>query len=153
MLFREVKFHDLKEIQQLFVETISEVCKNDYNPRQIEVWTSSIENHERWTNILSNQYVLIAQIDEKIVGFCTLENHTYIDLFYVHKDFQGQGIAHKLYLQIEQKARQNGSKVLTSDVSITAKPFFERMGFKIVKEQTVVRKNTEFRNYKMSKEI
>lgn len=153
MIFRRGTIHDLEEMQQLFVDTICEVCRKDYSDEQIGVWISGVENKERWLSIIANQYVLIAEIDTKIVGFCTLENQNYIDLFYVHKDFQGQGIAKCLFLKIQNEAIANNQKIMTADVSITAKPFFENMGFVAISEQTVIRKNIALRNYKMIKEI
>ena len=141
----------LAEIQRLFVDTISSVCNVDYNAEQIKVWTSSIENKERWDDIISNQYVLIAKYDESIVGFATLSKSNYIDLFYVHKDFQGLKIASLLYYNIELEVLRNGQSEISADVSITARPFFEKMGFQVLKEQTVFRQNVEFINYKMKK--
>lgn len=153
MIFRRGKIQDLEEMQQLFVGTICEVCQRDYSDEQIEVWISGVENKERWLSIIANQYVLIAEIDTKIVGFCTLENQKYIDLFYVHKDFQGQGIAKSLYLKIEKQAIASNQKRLSADVSITAKPFFEKVGFRAITEQKVVRKDVELINYQMEKMI
>jgi putative acetyltransferase len=43
--------------------------------------------------------------------------------------------------------------MLTSDVSKTALPFFEKNGFKIVKEQVVYKKGVKLINYKMTKAI
>lgn len=93
----------LQEMQRLFVDTISSVCIADYNAEQVKVWTSSVENKSRWNDIISNQYVLAAKIEDAIVGFVTLSKRNYIYLFYVHKDFQGQKIAGKLYSKIEKK--------------------------------------------------
>lgn len=146
-------FDDLEALQKLFVDTISTVCKMDYSEEQISVWTSNIENKERWQNILANQFVLVAQENEKITGFCTLDNGNYIDLFYVHKDHQQQGIAKKLYADIEKEAKRQGQTELTSNVSKTARPFFEKIGFNVKKEQIVNIKGVELTNYKMTKPI
>jgi putative acetyltransferase len=148
---RQAKLSDLPALQQLFVGTIENVCKADYNEQQISVWTSSVENKQRWLGIIENQYVLVAQEEDRIVGFCSLDKNNYIDLFYVHKDKQGQGIARLLYNTIESEALKFGQKELTSDVSITARPFFEKIGFTIQAEQTVVREGVELTNYKMKK--
>ena len=43
--------------------------------------------------------------------------------------------------------------VLTSDVSKTARPFFEKVGFEVIKKQTVVRQGVELTNFKMKKKI
>lgn len=152
-LIRKGRLNDLAEMQKLFVDTIKIVCCADYNEEQIEVWTSSIEHEQRWNDIMLNQVVFIALSDEKIVGFSSLGNMNYIDLLYVHKDYQGQGIAFQLYMAIEEQAVQLKQKELNSDVSKTARPFFEKMGFIVVGEQIVLRQNIELTNFKMKKKI
>jgi putative acetyltransferase len=140
-------------MQKMFVDTISTICKDDYSPEQIKVWTSSIENTQRWTDKLTSQYFLIAELDNKIVGYASLENNEYIDFLYVHKDFQRQGIADRLYTEIENEAIKRKATVLTSDVSKTAKHFFEKKGFKTLNEQTNIINAVKIVNYKMTKQL
>ena len=142
---------ELPEIQNLFSETITFVCCNDYDQKQIEAWKSSIENFERWQNLILQQYFIVAELNGKIVGFASLNNGNYIDVLFVHKDFQRMRIAHKLFVELENEAKRLNSPKLTSDVSKTAKAFFERNGFTIVTEQLQIRKNVEIVNYKMQK--
>lgn len=40
MILRIATLSDLQEIQQLYIETIQQVCKNHYDPAQIEAWIS-----------------------------------------------------------------------------------------------------------------
>lgn len=150
---RLAKLSDLAEIQLLFVNTISTICKNDYPADQIKVWTSSVENIQRWTERITSQYFLVAELDNKIVGYISLKSNDYLDLLYVHKNYQRQGIANKLYDEIEKQAIRNNSTSLHADVSKTAKPFFEKMGFKVVKTQSNKIKGIEVVNYKMIKQI
>ena len=124
---------DIREMQLLFVDTVKNVCITDYNSEQIDVWASGIENLKRWQDILTKQFVLIAYDNEKITGFCTLKNGHYIDMLYIHKDYQRQGIAFKLFTSIEIEAKRLRQTQLVSDVSITAKPFFEKVGFRITR--------------------
>lgn len=138
-------------MQKLFVETIETVCHYHYSPEQISVWTCSSDNLERWKDKLTKQYFIIAEADNKIGGYASLENNDYVDLLYIHKDYQRQGIAKKLYGEIEKEARQSGQAELTADVSITARPFFEKVGFRIVNRQTVVKQDIELMNYKMTR--
>ena len=153
MIIRKGQIEDMSEMQLMFVDTITSVCSADYDIQQIKVWTSSIENVQRWNDILTEQFVLIAQEEGRIVGFATLRDGNYLDLLYVHKDYQRQGIAHKLYYEIENEAMSSGQTELTSDVSITAKPFFEKAGFQVINQQTVIRQGVEFTNFKMMKEL
>lgn len=147
------KFSDLTEMQKMFVDTISTICNDDYSPEQIKVWISSIENTQRWTDKLTSQYFLVAELDNKIVGYASLENNDCVDFLYVHKDYQRQGIADRLYSEIEKEAIKRKTTVLNSDVSETARRFFEKKGFKIIALQTNIIKDVEIINYKMTKRL
>lgn len=142
---------ELPQIKELFVGTIASVCQIDYNTEQIEVWKSSINNIDRWNNLIINQYFIVAEIDKEIVGFASLDHGNYIDMLYVHKDFQRQGIAQRLYDHLEHKSKYLNMETLTADVSKTAKPFFERNGFTTIARQVQVRSAVEIVNYKMQK--
>ena len=144
---------DLPTILTLFKDTITFVCKKDYNTDQLEAWKSGADNLERWKKVMKEQLVLVAEMDHKIVGFCTLDQEHYIDLLFVHKDHQHLGIASLLYNLIEKEALKQNNLSLTADVSKTAKPFFERMGFHVLSEQTVNVKGVDLINYKMQKDL
>ena len=153
MRLRFALLSDLPKMQKLYAETIQAVCINDYSQQQIDVWKTTAENTERWTNVVNEQLAVVAEKNHKLIGFGTLRDGNYIDFFYIHKDFQGQGIADKILSQLETHALKSGNFNLTSDVSITAKPFFEKKGFLVVKEQKNLRKGVELINYKMSKTL
>ncbi|MDX6190721.1 GNAT family N-acetyltransferase [Flavobacterium sp. Fl-318] len=153
MNFRKATLPDLKEMQELFVATIKSVCQKEYNEQQIEVWTSGVNNTERWIEVIEKQFVLLALIENKIVGYGTLKNANYIDFFYTHKDFQRQGIANNLLTRLELEAKKRSSKTITSDISITAKPFFEKKGFIVKAKQKNIRSGVELINYKMEKNL
>jgi|JI8StandDraft_1071087.scaffolds.fasta_scaffold63405_2 putative acetyltransferase len=144
---------DLKEIQILFSHTVQEVCKKDYNSKQIEIWVSSIQDENRWLQIFKNQFIIKAIVENKIVGFGSLDNFNFIDLLYVHKDYQGKGIAKRLLENLEKEAILSNSKQLTTEASITAKSFFAKNGFQLLEEQFVERKGVLFKNYKMQKRM
>lgn len=144
---------DLKELQQLFVDTVITICKADYTSEQLKAWTSGIGNTERWQHIVTEQFLLVAKINGKIVGFASLDHGDYLDMFYVHKDYQGQGIASMLYLKIQEEAYRQGKSYIYSNVSKTAKPFFLGKGFIAETEQTVIRHDVALTNFKMKKEL
>ncbi|MGS2763723.1 GNAT family N-acetyltransferase [Sinomicrobium sp. M5D2P9] len=150
---RQGKPEDLPELQQLFSNTVLSVCKADYTEEQVRVWASGIENRDRWQKALTEQFILVAEDQENITGFCTLRNYNYIDFLFVHHRYQRKGIAQKLYGEIEKEALRNRQTKLTAGVSKTARPFFEKCGFGIVKEQVVTIKGTELANYLMTKTL
>ena len=143
------ELEDLPEILSLFVNTIENICKKEYSPEQIKAWTSSVNNIAVWKNRITDQYFIVAVYNDQIVGFASLKNNDYLDLLYVHKDYQRKGIADLLYSDIVNKAINAGASSLTADVSKSAEPFFTKKGFSIQKTQKNIIQNTEIINYKM----
>lgn len=153
LIIRKGLQNDISELQKLFVETITTICIADYNKQQIEAWISSVKNNQRWHEIIIQQFVLIAQRKNKILGFVTLDNKNHVDFLYIHKDYQRQGIASKLYAKIEDEAKQLKQSELTANVSKTARAFFEKNGFKVLKKQKVNINGIKLTNYKMTKSL
>lgn len=143
---------DLPEILELFVNTISEVCSKDYTARQIAAWTSSAQNNQRWLDKIDREYFLIACHEDQIVGFGSIEDD-YLDLMYAQKDFQGRGIASLLLQNLEAKAVENSVETIYSHVSKTARPFFEKKGYKVSIEQENEISGALMTNFRMQKKL
>lgn len=150
---RKASHKDLPEVLQLFTDTIRHVCSNDYSQDQINAWVKSINNTKRWNSRIDEQYFIVAEQHGTIVGFASLEDGTYVDLLYVHKDYQRQGVGRALIRDLETESFRLGAKEQTSDVSITARPFFEFHGFQVIQEQTVTVNGVELQNFKMRRHL
>ncbi len=145
--------NDVNEITLLFRDTIRNVNNKDYTEEEIEDWSSWWNDHDKWLKRIAEQFFIKAMIENKIVGFCSLAFDGYLDLLFTHKDYQGRGVASSLMRRVESKARQQGIDLIYSDVSITAKNFFEKHGYSIVKQQYKKSRNKELINFKMLKLI
>jgi len=55
--------------------------------------------------------------------------------------------------RIEKEANRSGIILLYTEASITARYFFERRGFVMVKPQEVDYRGVKFKNYRMEKRI
>ncbi|GAX36716.1 GNAT family N-acetyltransferase [Nodularia sp. NIES-3585] len=151
MNLRRYEVGDTAQIMQLFYDTIHEVNIRDYTKAQVDAWTSVNMDVEVWMNSLKSKFTYVAEADGKIIGFGELEANGHIDRFYCHKDFQGQGVGTKILEQIELTARDLDIERLFVEASITAKPFFARKSFMVVKEQEVERSGQKFINFVMEK--
>lgn len=87
--------------------------------------------------------------DGEIIGYADIQSDGYIDHFYCHHKFQGQGVGRALLAALEKEANDNGILRMYSNVSITARPFFEAMGFSVEKEQRIQVGNQQLKNYRM----
>jgi putative acetyltransferase len=88
-----------------------------------------------------------------VAGFVELAPKGEIDCFYVHHAHQHRGVGAALMAQVEREARSRGSTRLLADVSITAEPFFRRMGFRVVKRQIKIYRNRAFKQAVMEKPL
>ena len=73
-----------------------------------------------------------------------------LDRLYVHKDYQHQGIATAICDKLE---REVCAGKIVVHASITAKQFFISRGYKVIKEQQVVKKGISLTNYVMEKSV
>lgn len=151
MNVRKAKPADLDEILKLFADTISEVNKQDYSPSQIKAWSSGADDKGRWLRKIDEQYFLVTEEESSITGFASITEKGYLDTMFVHKNHQRKGIARTLITALIDYARENDFDDIITDASITARAFFEKYGFEILKKQKVNRKGIEIANYKMKK--
>lgn len=146
MLLRAYKPSDCKILANLFYHTVHTVNTKDYSDEQINAWASGNIDLKIWNDSLLSHYTVIAEIDDIIAGFGDIDKTGYLDRLFVHPDYQRQGIATALCDKLEQSVN---SHKITTYASITARVFFEKRGYTVVKEQQVQRHNVFLTNYVM----
>lgn len=151
MKIRRFRATDTSQLIRLFKETVHKVCCVNYTAEQLAVWAPDEIEEVRWTSRYEASFTVVAEADGIIVGFSNLETNGCVDMLYVHADRQGLGIGNLLLKALEQEARARGVRMLTSDVSITARPFFLEMGFKVHEEYQKEVQGVAFRNTRMFK--
>ena len=190
------KYHpsDCAALAALFYETIHTVNARDYPQEQLDAWADGHVDLDAWNEsfLAHNTYVAVQEcvdaddIDSRasdstdtapgktggspanalIIGFGDMDDTGYLDRLYVHKDYQGRGVATAICDRLEEdfclsrgRLLQNSAvqkrknDTFTTHASITARPFFEKRGYTVVKAQQVVRKGISIRNYIMRKRI
>lgn len=148
MEIRKYRQSDCRELTELFYNTVHTVNAKDYTKEQLDVWATEQVDLEKWNQSLQEHYSIVAVENEVIVGFGDIDKTGYLDRLFVHADYQGKGIATIICNQLEQTVEGN----ITTHASITAKPFFEKRGYKVVKEQQVERQGIYLTNFVMIKE-
>lgn len=137
---------DIEAIARLFYDTVHTVNAKDYTEEQLNVWATGNLNIDEWDKSFMEHYTIVAVDDDIIVGFGDMDSSGYLDRLYVHKDYQGRGIATAICDMLEKEVN---TTEITVHASITARPFFEKRGYKVVREQNVERSNVCLKNYIM----
>lgn len=150
MEIRRYKSTDLEQIAQLFYETVHAVNIKDYTEEQLNVWATGNIDREEWDTSLQKHLTLVATENKLIIGFGDIDETGYLNRLYVHKDFQGRGVATAICNRIENEIN---TKSIIVHASITAKPFFEKRGYKIIRPQKVEKQGIFLKNYVMVKSM
>lgn len=147
MLIREYQASDCEELAGLFYNTVHTVNARDYTKEQLNVWATGKVDLEKWNQTLIEHYSVVTVEDNIIIGFGDIDNTGYLDRLFVHKDYQGKGVATAICNKLEQHVH---GKIVTY-TSITARPFFEKRGYVVIKDQQVERQGILLTNYLMEK--
>ena len=140
---RPLKEKDIPEMQHLFRSTVLNVNLRDYTKEEVADWASCGDDVSHWKNLLSG----------KMAGFSSMNKEGYLHSMFVHKDMQGRGVATQLLSEVEKMAKAYGVTEITSEVSLTAKSFFEQKGYKVVKSQKCRANQLELTNFVMCKRL
>lgn len=146
---REYQTSDLKEISELFYQTVHCVNSKDYSKEQLDVWATGNVDVTSWNKSFLEHKTIVAIINNKIVCFGDIDKTGYLDRLYVHKDYQAQGIGSAICNALESDFKD---KKIIVHSSITAKPFFLKRGYNVVKKQEVIRNGIALTNYVMVKD-
>lgn len=151
MKIRKYKSPDCEEMAELFYDTVHAINAKDYTKTQLDVWATGSVDLELWNNLFLEHITFVAEDNGLIVGFGDMSHKGYLDKLYVHKDYQSKGIANAIVDSLESELLRRNITTFTTFASITAKMFFDKKGYKIVRENIVVRGGVEMINYEMVK--
>lgn len=151
LLVRPYAAADLDDLITLFRDSVRQVARRDYTLEQVLAWAPDQIDRETWALRFAASSAWLAAHGDRTAGFVTLEPDGHIDMLYVHAALQRQGIASKLLERVEISARSRGLARLFTEASITARPFFERRGFRVIQEQSVVRHGQKLANFRMDR--
>ncbi|TWT68836.1 GNAT family N-acetyltransferase [Crateriforma conspicua] len=150
---RPFRCDDAEACLALLRDCVHRVNSRDYDPDQIKAWASPTIDLERWRARFDDRFAYVATEDDCIVGFTDMTREGHLDRLFVSADHQGRGIARGLVRRLLKDAIDHSIEEITTDASITAKPFFERMGFSVVREQSVECRGVWLTNYRMRRAV
>ena len=115
---RTARQSDSVELRDLYKNTVLIINRRDYSQEEVEDWASCGNDLSKIEKMIETHYFIVA-VDQQlqIVGFSSITSQGYLHSMFVHKDFQGKGIATILLKEIERYAIEQGMERITSEVS------------------------------------
>jgi putative acetyltransferase len=144
-------FHHGEEsaLHAVFHSAVHGVASRDYSSEQVDAWAPTEITDElshRWTQKLRTIQPFVVEVDSSIAAYGDLQASGYIDHFFVSANFARRGIGTLLMDFLLAKAAAEKIPEQSSDVSVTAQPFFQRFGFRVVEHRVAVMRGVALPN-------
>jgi len=151
IVIRDYVESDADALWGIFFNTIRNINRRDYTQAQVEVWAPDSVKSEDWLKRMNGLSPFVAEIEGVIVGYTDLQSDGLIDHFFVHHEYQGKGVGRALMNHVLTLGNSRGVARYYSEVSITARPFYEHLGFSVVQEKVVDLSGQKLRYFLMEK--
>jgi len=147
-MIRAFEPSDLDDLLELFAASVYALA-GEYTPEQRAAWAPPDPDRAAWRERLSSGHVRVAQRHGRIAGFARTTDDGCIDLLYVHPDCVRRGVGGELLRDAVAWLGTCRVSPAWAHVSHTAKPVFERAGFRAVERRTVDRGGVTMDNWLM----
>jgi len=129
---RTAQTADAEGISQVILAALHSSNARDYPPDVIARVAANF-TPDAVLALLQRRVVLVAVQERVIVATAALDANVVRSVF-VNPALQGQGIGRLLMIEIELRAREAGVTVLSVPSSLTAEPFYTKLGFHTVRD-------------------
>jgi GNAT superfamily N-acetyltransferase len=123
---------DAEAISQVIVPPLRETNAKDY-PREVIERLAQIFSPTAVLDMMGKRKVFVATSGQRIVGTASLDGRV-VHAVFVAPDVQCRGVGRLLMAEVERTARSTGTTTLVVQSSVTAAPFYRRLGFKAVRD-------------------
>ena len=128
---------DLPELWSLRTRAVRLGCASRYPPAVIATWCGAPPPASMPLLLRAGGGVVVEE-EGQAVGYALLDADSgEVDAVFVEPSWHGQGIGQVLLRAVEALARDNGLDKLFLSASLNAVPFYERAGFRALRERMV----------------
>jgi putative acetyltransferase len=152
-VIRQFEARDAAFLHEVFYSSVHGIASADYTPEQLNAWAPKDHDPDAWLRKLRSLNPFVVEEDGRLIGYADLQADGYIDHFYVAAGRTRQGIGTVLMSAIHKSAAERTISVLSSDVSLTAQPFFARCGFRMTEQCLRVVRGVAMASARMRKEV
>ncbi len=137
MKIRRFTHGDEAALFRVYFSAIHKIASRDYTQEQIDAWAPIGMDQKRWAQRIQGIRPFVVELHGEVVGYGDIQANGYIDHFFVSGRHPRQGIGALLMSRIHDEAAALRPKEMTSNVSLTAQPFFEHYGFQVIERRNV----------------
>lgn len=139
MLIRKARPTDALGIHLAHMKSIQEVCSLDHSVDEVSAWGNRPYDEESRVKAITEECVFVVEKENQIQGYAHFHflidaeikspKEVYIVALYLTKETIGHGIGKKLVEIIIDECKKMNVKKMSLHSTITAHPFYEKLGF------------------------
>ncbi len=120
---------DAEAAVEVLRRSITELCTLDHHGDADTLANKTPRDFLSW---LANEdhFCVVAEADDRIMGVGLLHRSGEVRLCYLAPGAQGQGLGKAIHVALEEKAREWGLRRLHLESTVSARPFYERVGYR-----------------------
>lgn len=141
------------QLADIYHRAVHAIAPSLYSSAAKEVWAPTPPDYGWWAERLASTSPGVALVSGQLAGFIEFGGDGHIDCLYTDPAYQGKGVAAALYARVLAQAKESGLRFLTVDASLAARPFFERRGFSVTRENQLQRNGATLCNFSMCKSL
>lgn len=132
---------EIPNVIEMILETFDKYVGSGYTEQGIVTFRNFVKPEallERYKNV--TDFMLVAKVQEQIIGVISLRDKSHISLFFVKEDYHGRGVGRELLDRVLEKleVKQKGITKITVNSSPYAVKVYERLGFTKTEEEKEV---------------
>ncbi|MBP6964989.1 MAG: GNAT family N-acetyltransferase [Armatimonadetes bacterium] len=133
MTIRPAVTDDAESLRAIFASSIQELSKDHYDSVQIESWSEGF-SVEQVRDMIGRGSTYVAESEGQAIGFVEINLvDREVSMVYVSPEYARRGVAKSLMRHAEAAARDAGIAEVHLRSSLNAVPFYERMGYRVVR--------------------
>lgn len=137
---------DVPKLAEVFLRAVHETAAASYDEAQRHAWAPKDNDLEPWRARLAEQQIWLAEIGGQIAGFIGMKPQ-HVEMLFTHPAYARRGVASALYRHALKQVPT--ASRCTTDASLEARPFFERQGWRVQREEVVERNGVKLRRFHM----
>lgn len=131
-LIRPARRDDAKSLSQVIISALRETNAQDYSEAVIARVEQSF-SPEAVLNLMERRLMFTAASGEYVIGTASLDGRVVRTVF-IRPDCQGHGVGRALMAEVERVALERRIAVLAVPASVTAEPFYAKLGFTAIRD-------------------
>ena len=149
-IIRPLRDDDMIAMAVLHAKAIRHSYPAVYPAHVVDDWANSRRPEKYLTARERGEEFLVAEADGHTVGFIGWKNGELCGM-YIDPRYHGKAIGTELVKAADEIAQANGTPITHVTAALSARGFYEKMGFKLVREGTSTVSGHEINDYYMER--